>query len=55
MASQEENVLIMNHFLEKVEFRVLVIFQTSAGVLTPANRFPDFIKHKTVYFVKRLA
>lgn len=54
MASQEENVLVMNHFLDKAEFRVLIIFQSSAGLLTPANNFPDFIKHKMVYFVKRL-
>lgn len=53
MIALEENQIIINHFLEKAEFRVLVIYQSSAGTLIPANAFPDTIKYKTVYFVKR--
>ena len=55
MTSQEENQLVLNHFLDKADFRVLVISQSAAGVLQPSNSFPDTIKHKTIYFVKRLA
>lgn len=53
MTSQEENMIIINHFLDKPDFRVLVIIQSSGGALTPANTFPDSIKNKTIYFVKR--
>lgn len=55
MITVEENQMIINHFLEKPEFRVLIIYQSLAGVLIPANSFPDNIKYKTVYFVKRFA
>ena len=54
MTSVDENNTVINHFLDKPEFRVLVICQSSAGVLLPSNAFPDTIKSKTIYFVKRL-
>lgn len=55
MTSCDENNTVINHFLDKPEFRVLVISQSSAGVLQPVNSFPATIKGKTVYFVKRLS
>lgn len=53
MTGQEEYLTMINHFLEKAEFRVLIIYQSAAGLLVPANSFPDAIKFKTIYFVKR--
>ena len=53
MTNFEENQTIINHFLEKPEFRILVIYQSAAGMLIPANSFPDNVKFKIVYFVKR--
>ena len=53
MTGQEECQTALNHFLDKSEFRVLVISQTAAGQLLPSNAFPETIKYKTIYFVKR--
>lgn len=53
MASQEDYQLIINHFLDKSEFRVLTICLLSGSTLIPANHFPDNLKNKAIYFVKR--
>ena len=53
MVSQDDNVMMMNEFLEKNEPKVLLINLTGAGLLQPATVFPTTLKNKAVYFVKR--
>ncbi|XP_073435796.1 dynein axonemal heavy chain 9 isoform X2 [Dendrobates tinctorius] len=51
--SSEENKTIFNEFLEKVDRMVLVVTLNSAGLLVPLSEFPNFMKNKAVYFLKR--
>ena len=53
MVSQEDNVVMLQDFLEKGDTRVLVVYVTSQGQLQPTTEFPVTSKHKAVYFIKR--
>ena len=53
MIGSEENVMLVNEFLEKGDCRVLLITLTQAGALQPAVTFPSSLKAKGVYFVKK--
>eukprot|EP00731_Ephydatia_muelleri_P036494 Em0265g1a len=55
MMGLEENVMMINEFLEKPEIRLLVIFANQQGLLTPSKQFPNSTKTKAVYFLKRQA
>ena len=55
MMGLEENVMMINEFLEKPEIRLLVIFANQQGLLTPSKLFPNSTKTKAVYFLKRQA
>ena len=53
MLSQDDNVTILNDFLERGEKRVIIISQAANGQLTPSASFPSTAKQKAVYFMKR--
>ena len=55
MTSQEENLVMLSEFLEKADKRLLVIYVSSTGQLTPDWSFPSSTKTKAVYFIKRHA
>ncbi len=46
MLSQEENMVLVQEFLEKADHRVLVIAASQQGQLTPAYTFPPSSKTK---------
>ena len=50
MMSQEENMVMVNEFLEKGDERVLVIALTPQGQLCPATTFPASSKTKVCVF-----
>ncbi|KAM3922058.1 dynein axonemal heavy chain 9 [Leptodactylus fuscus] len=51
--STEENKAIFQDFLEKADQMVLLVVLTQAGLLVPLLEFPNSIKNKAVYFLKR--
>ena len=53
MMSQEDNVVMLQDFLEKGDTRVLVVYVTPQGQMQPTTEFPATSKHKAVYFIKR--
>jgi len=53
MMSQEDNVVMLQDFLEKGDTRVLVVYVTAQGQMQPTTEFPATSKHKAVYFIKR--
>ena len=53
MISQEENMKIIQNFIDKADFRVFVIYLTTSGLLVPINSFPSSTRNKAIYFVKR--
>jgi len=53
MMSQEDNVVLMQEFLEKGESRMLIVYVTPQGQLQPTVEFPTSTKNKAVYFIKR--
>ena len=46
MLSQEENLVMMNEFLEKADKRMLVVAATPQGQLYPSESFPPSSKTK---------
>ena len=50
MISQEENLVMINEFLEKGENLVLIIYANSQGALTPVTDFPPTSKNKVEIF-----
>lgn len=50
MMGQEENLVMVNEFLEKGDERVLVIALTPQGQLCPATTFPASSKTKVCVF-----
>lgn len=46
MVSQEDNLVLIQEFLEKGDVRVLVIAANQQGQLTPATTFPPTTKTK---------
>lgn len=46
MANQEENLVILNDFLETADCRLLIIFSTPQGQLTPTTTYPGLTKTK---------
>ena len=55
MMGLEENVTMINEFLEKPEIRLLVIYANQQSLLAPSKQFPNSTKTKAVYFLKRQA
>ncbi len=55
MISQEDYMVMLSEFLEKADKRLLVIYLSSSGQLTPDWSFPSSTKNKAVYFIKRQA
>ncbi|XP_044152524.1 dynein axonemal heavy chain 9 [Bufo gargarizans] len=51
--STEENKAIFQEFLEKADQMVLVVALNPAGLLVPLLEFPNSMKNKGVYFLKR--
>ncbi|XP_034563350.1 dynein heavy chain 9, axonemal [Notolabrus celidotus] len=50
--SSEENLQVLQGFLERPDQRTLVVSVTAAGLLQPSAAFTG-LKHKAVYFIKR--
>ena len=48
MMSVDENMVIINDFLEKGDARVLVIYLNQQSQLTPINSFPSSTKQKVL-------
>lgn len=46
MIGQEENLVMINEFLEKADQRLLVLALTPQGQIFPANSFPTSSKTK---------
>lgn len=51
--STEENRAILQEFLEKADRMVLVVALNLAGLLLPLLEFPNSIKNKAVFFLKK--
>lgn len=49
----EENKILIHEFFDKAESQILVIQYTAAGSLQPANTFPNVLKNKSCYFIKK--
>ena len=55
MMSQEDNLVMINEYMERGDRRILVISLSSNGQLVPMITFPTSSKAKAVYFIKRAA
>ena len=55
LISQEENLVLLNEFLEKGDCRFLCVFTNPQGQMMPTTEFPTVNKSKAIYFVKRFA
>ncbi len=53
MYGTEENKILIHEFFEKAESQILVIQYTAAGSLQPAMAFPNVLKNKSCYFIKK--
>lgn len=54
MLSQEDNVILLNDFLERADKQVLIISQAANGQLSPYITFTSAVsKQNAVYFLKR--
>jgi dynein heavy chain len=53
MMSQEENLVLVNEFMERGDRHIMVIYANASGQLVPMNTFPTTTKAKAVYFIKR--
>lgn len=51
--SSEDNMRVLQDFLDKAEQRTLLVCLTAAGLLQPAAAFTATSKNKAVYFVKQ--
>jgi dynein heavy chain len=53
MYGTEENKIMVHDFFDKPENQVLVIQYTGAGSLQPTAAFPNVVKNKSCYFIKK--
>lgn len=53
LISAEENVALLTEFLEKPDVLVLVLTLNVAGMVVPCLGFPESLKSKGVYFIKK--
>ena len=53
MALNDDNKILIHHFLDKAESKLLIIYQSISGALVAVTSFPNNTKNKAVYFVKR--
>lgn len=49
----EENKILVHEFFEKNESQILIIQYTAAGSLQPGLTFPNVLKNKACYFIKK--
>ena len=49
----EDNKILIHEFFDKAELQILVIQYTAAGSLQPATTFPNVLKNKSCYFIKK--
>ena len=52
MMSQEENLVLINEFLEKADKRVLVLALTPQGQIVPSNSFPTSSRTKVGVLIR---
>ena len=52
--SQDENSVILMEFLEKGECRLLIIYSSPQGLLTPITTYPSTTKAKVIQAVSQL-
>jgi dynein heavy chain len=53
MYGVEENKIIVHDFFDKAECQILIIQYTAAGSLQPTLTFPNVLKNKSCYFIKK--
>ncbi|CAF1439706.1 unnamed protein product, partial [Didymodactylos carnosus] len=49
----EENKVMIHDYFDKNESQILVIQFTAAGSLQPSTTFPNILKNKSCYFIKK--
>lgn len=53
MYGLDENKQIVHDFFDKAENQILVLQYTAAGALQPTTTFPNVVKNKSCYFIKK--
>ncbi|CAF2140297.1 unnamed protein product [Rotaria magnacalcarata] len=53
MYGLEENKIILHEFFDKADSPILVVQYTAAGSLQPTVVFPNVLKNKSCYFIKK--
>jgi dynein heavy chain len=53
MYGVDENKQLVHDFFDKADIQILVIQYTAAGALQPAVSFPNVLKNKSCYFIKK--
>lgn len=53
MYGVEENKILLHEFFDKADSQILVVQYTAAGSLQPSIGFPNVLKNKSCYFVKK--
>jgi dynein heavy chain len=49
----EDNKILIHEFFDKAELQILVIQYTASGSLQPSTTFPNILKNKSCYFIKK--
>jgi dynein heavy chain len=49
----EENKILVHDFFDKPESQILVMQYTASGTLQPSITFPNVLKNKSCYFIKK--
>lgn len=53
MYGQEESKVMIHEFFEKADYQILVLQYTTSGSLQPSVSFPNLLKNKSCYFIKK--
>lgn len=53
MYGVDENKQIIHDFFDKAENQILVLQYTTSGSLLPTTTFPNVLKNKSCYFIKK--
>ena len=53
MYALDENKQMIHDFFDKADLQLLIIQYTAAGALQPSTAFPNVVKNKSCYFIKK--
>ena len=53
MYGAEEHKILIHDFFDKPDTQILVIQYTTSGSLQPSAAFPNVVKNKSCYFIKK--